>query len=241
MTQITDGSSDILPRVLPQPSNFAVRSEHPVIPSSLNLIGGSGPSRCQTTFSHRWMNPQKDGRMIRRWRCNNTGSSANENRVRTLDIFDNLVARLIGVPRFVVSSPGILREGDSASLEEPARPQVFTFSTCCVQECQEADLESEGCVCKASTTHRHHLVCQPVAACRCTFCDIVIFRFFWSAVFSACYILGGIVVESPGCPLAPAALSELERAITFYEEGSTTRIPSTTVSVPCCSTVRLGH
>jgi hypothetical protein len=55
------------------------------------------------------------------------------------------------------------------------------------------------------------------------------FRFFWSAVFSACYILGGIVVESPGCPLAPAALSELERAITFYEEGSTTRIPSTTV------------
>ncbi|KAF9644982.1 hypothetical protein BDM02DRAFT_3102051, partial [Thelephora ganbajun] len=54
--------------------------------------------------------------------------------------------------------------------------------------------------------------------------------FFWSAVFSACYILGGIVVESPGCPLAPAALSELERAITFYEEGSTTRIPSTTVS-----------
>lgn len=52
--------------------------------------------------------------------------------------------------------------------------------------------------------------------------------FFWSAVFSACYILGGIVVESPGCPLAPAALAELERAITFYEEGSTTRIPSTT-------------
>lgn len=52
--------------------------------------------------------------------------------------------------------------------------------------------------------------------------------FFWSAVFSACYILGGIVVESPGCPLAPAALQELERAITFYEEGSTTRIPSTT-------------
>jgi len=69
------------------------------------------------------------------------------------------------------------------------------------------------------------------------FVTLTIFRFFWSAVFSACYILGGIVVESPGCPLAPAALSELERAITFYEEGSTTRIPSTTVSVPCHSTM----
>jgi len=61
---------------------------------------------------------------------------------------------------------------------------------------------------------------------------LIIFRFFWSAVFSACYILGGIVVESPGCTLASPALSELERAITFYEEGSTTRIPSTTVSGP---------
>lgn len=39
------------------------------------------------------------------------------------------------------------------------------------------------------------------------------------------------MVESPGCPLAPAALAELERAITFYEEGSTTRIPSTTVTM----------
>jgi len=110
--------------------------------------------------------------MIRRWRCNNTESSANENRVRILDIFDNLVARLIGVPRLVVSSSGLLREGDPASLEEPARPQVFTFSTCCVQERQEADFESEGCVRQASTTHRHHLVRQLVAARRCTFCDI---------------------------------------------------------------------
>lgn len=66
----------------------------------------------------------------------------------------------------------------------------------------------------------------------------MIFRFFWSAVFSACYILGGIVVESPGCPLAEAALAELERAITFYEEGSTTRIPSTTV---VCHAVPLIH
>lgn len=71
------------------------------------------------------------------------------------------------------------------------------------------------------------------------FLTLMILRFFWSAVFSACYILGGIVVESPGCPLAPAALSELERAITFYEEGSTTRIPSTTVSVHCHSTMPL--
>ena len=74
-----------------------------------------------------------------------------------------------------------------------------------------------------------------------TFLTLIIFRFFWSAVFSACYILGGIVVESPGCPLAPAALAELERAITFYEEGSTTRIPSTTVSTPYHSTTSPFH
>jgi hypothetical protein len=93
-----DGSSDIQPRVLPQPSNFAVRSGHPVIPNSLNLIGESGPFRCRTTSSHRWTSHRKDGRMIRRWRCNNMESSVNENRVGILEIFNNLMVRLIGVP-----------------------------------------------------------------------------------------------------------------------------------------------
>lgn len=61
---------------------------------------------------------------------------------------------------------------------------------------------------------------------------LALYRFFWSAVFSACYILGGIVAECPGCSLAPAALTELERAVTFYQEGSTTRSPRTTVMCP---------
>ena len=103
VTQIMDGNSDILPRVLPQPSNFVVRSRHPVIPNSLNSTGGSGPSPCQTTFSHRWTSPRKDGRMIRPWPCSNTESSVNENRVRTSEIFDNLAVWLIRVSRLVVS------------------------------------------------------------------------------------------------------------------------------------------
>jgi len=110
-----------------------------------------------------------------------------------------------------------------------------------IQECQEVNLEPEGRACQASTAHRHHLVCRPPKPTCVRFLTLVISRFFWSAVFSACYILGGIVVESPGCPLAPAALLELERTITFYEEGSTTRIPSTTVSTPYHSATSLFH
>ena len=133
--QITDGSLDIPPHVLPQLSNFVARSRHPAIPNSLNWIGGSGPSLCRTTFSHRWTSLRRGGQMIRRWRCNNMVSFVNENRVSSTKLFVNLVVRLIGVSRFVVSSPGLLRESDSASLEEPTRSQVLPFSTGCVQEC----------------------------------------------------------------------------------------------------------
>jgi len=165
----------------------------------------------------------------------------NENRVSTSETSGNFVVRLIGITRFVVPSPGVLREGDPAPLKESTRSQVLSFSPSCVQECQEVNLEPEGRVCQASTAHRHHLVCRPPKPTCVRFLTLMISRFFWSAVFSACYILGGIVVESPGCPLAPAALLELERAITFYEEGSTTRIPSTTVSTPYHSATSLFH
>ena len=132
VAQIMDGSSDTLPRVLPQPSNFAVPSRPPVTPSSLNWIGGSGPSRCRTTFSPHWTSPRKGGQMIRRWRCSNTESFVNENQVCAFETPDNLAVRLIGIPRFAVSSPGLLREGDPAPLQESARPQVLPFSASCV-------------------------------------------------------------------------------------------------------------
>ena len=109
--------------------------------------------------------------MIHRWRCNNTVSSVNENPVRTSQIFDNVTARLIGVSRSVVPSPGLLRESDPASLKEPSRPQVLPFGTGRVQECQETNLESEGRVCQASTTHCHYLVCRLAAVRQCAFHD----------------------------------------------------------------------
>ncbi|KIK09061.1 hypothetical protein K443DRAFT_672096 [Laccaria amethystina LaAM-08-1] len=44
--------------------------------------------------------------------------------------------------------------------------------------------------------------------------------YFWSGIFSACIVLGALVVESPGCTLAGDALRELEATVSFYEEGS---------------------
>ncbi|EPQ56450.1 hypothetical protein GLOTRDRAFT_39370 [Gloeophyllum trabeum ATCC 11539] len=44
--------------------------------------------------------------------------------------------------------------------------------------------------------------------------------FFWSNCFSACIILGALIVEAPGCELASNALQEFDQAYTFYEEGS---------------------
>ncbi|KAF8159717.1 hypothetical protein B0H34DRAFT_655640, partial [Crassisporium funariophilum] len=44
--------------------------------------------------------------------------------------------------------------------------------------------------------------------------------YFWSSIFSACVILGALVVESPGCSLAAGALQELEDTVPFYEQGS---------------------
>lgn len=135
MTQIMDGSSDILPRVLPQPSNSAARLGRPDIPNSSSSIGGSGPFRSQITCSHHWMSPRKGGLMIRRWRCNNTESFVNENQVRTAEIFDDLMVRLIEVSRSAVPSPGLLRESDPSSLKESSRPQVLPFGLGCVQKC----------------------------------------------------------------------------------------------------------
>ena len=167
MTQIMDGSSDILPRVLPQPSNSAVRLGHPDIPNSSSWTGGSGPSHFRITFSHHWTSLRKGGLMIRRWRCNNMESFVNENQVRTSEIFDYLMARLIGVSRSAVPSPGLFRESDPPSLKESSRSQVFPFSPSRVQECQEADFKPEGRICQASATHCHHLVCRLVAELQC--------------------------------------------------------------------------
>ncbi|KAK2463713.1 hypothetical protein APHAL10511_004464 [Amanita phalloides] len=44
--------------------------------------------------------------------------------------------------------------------------------------------------------------------------------FFWSGVYSACIVLGALVVESPRCSLARDAIRELDLALPFYEEGS---------------------
>ncbi|KAG6837163.1 hypothetical protein H0H93_013753 [Arthromyces matolae] len=44
--------------------------------------------------------------------------------------------------------------------------------------------------------------------------------FFWSGYFSSCVVLGVLIVESPGCPLADKAMRELQEAIPFFEEGS---------------------
>ncbi|GLB41965.1 putative fungal specific transcription factor [Lyophyllum shimeji] len=44
--------------------------------------------------------------------------------------------------------------------------------------------------------------------------------FFWSAVFSSCTVLAGLVVHSPGCRLAKEAMRGLETAVPFFEEGS---------------------
>ncbi|KAG1876498.1 hypothetical protein DFJ58DRAFT_178328 [Suillus subalutaceus] len=55
--------------------------------------------------------------------------------------------------------------------------------------------------------------------------------FFWSAIFSACIVLGAIVVDSPQCTLASDALQELEKGIVLYEEGSSPCRPPATVPV----------
>ncbi|KAF7430501.1 hypothetical protein PC9H_006209 [Pleurotus ostreatus] len=54
--------------------------------------------------------------------------------------------------------------------------------------------------------------------------------FFWSSVFSACIIFGALVIESPSCTLSRDALQEFERTLPFYEEGSATTRPPSTLS-----------
>ena len=49
-------------------------------------------------------------------------SFANENLVRTSEILDDLMVRLIGASRSVVPSPGVFRESDPPSLKESSRP-----------------------------------------------------------------------------------------------------------------------
>ncbi|KDQ61553.1 hypothetical protein JAAARDRAFT_704939 [Jaapia argillacea MUCL 33604] len=56
--------------------------------------------------------------------------------------------------------------------------------------------------------------------------------FFWSGIFSACIVLGALVVECPGCTLASNALQELNHTYSFYEEGSRLcRTPATMIMV----------
>ncbi|KAG2364127.1 hypothetical protein BDR07DRAFT_1482839 [Suillus spraguei] len=55
--------------------------------------------------------------------------------------------------------------------------------------------------------------------------------FFWSAIFSACIVLGAIVVDSPHCTLASNALQELEQGMVLYEEGSVPCRPPATIPV----------
>jgi hypothetical protein len=52
------------------------------------------------------------------------------------------------------------------------------------------------------------------------FADSFFHRPFWTGIFTSCYILGGIVIETPSCSLAQPALQELERTIPFYNQGS---------------------
>ncbi|KAH8832595.1 hypothetical protein DL96DRAFT_1416396, partial [Flagelloscypha sp. PMI_526] len=44
--------------------------------------------------------------------------------------------------------------------------------------------------------------------------------FFWSGVFSACIVLGALVVEAPTCSLATDALAKLEETVPFFQERS---------------------
>lgn len=55
--------------------------------------------------------------------------------------------------------------------------------------------------------------------------------FFWSAIFSACIVLGAIVVDSPQCTLASNALQELDQGMVLYEEGSLPCRPPATMLV----------
>ncbi|KAG1746653.1 uncharacterized protein EDB91DRAFT_1118207 [Suillus paluster] len=55
--------------------------------------------------------------------------------------------------------------------------------------------------------------------------------FFWSAIFSACIVLGAIVVDSPQCTLASNALQELEQGMVLYEQGSLPCRPPATMLV----------
>ncbi|KZT27831.1 hypothetical protein NEOLEDRAFT_1059670 [Neolentinus lepideus HHB14362 ss-1] len=54
--------------------------------------------------------------------------------------------------------------------------------------------------------------------------------FFWSNCFSACIILGALIVEAPGCDLASNALQEFDQAYIFYEEGSRLCRPAATMT-----------
>ncbi|KAF8631863.1 hypothetical protein AX15_002133 [Amanita polypyramis BW_CC] len=55
--------------------------------------------------------------------------------------------------------------------------------------------------------------------------------FFWSGIYSACIVLGALVVESPGCTLAKNAIEELNSALPFYEEGSTSCRPPKSLAI----------
>ncbi|KAA1468819.1 hypothetical protein DENSPDRAFT_834268 [Dentipellis sp. KUC8613] len=57
------------------------------------------------------------------------------------------------------------------------------------------------------------------------------FWFFWTAGFSACFVTGVLITESPGCSIAPTALPELNDFITLYEEASAPCRPVGTVAV----------
>lgn len=56
--------------------------------------------------------------------------------------------------------------------------------------------------------------------------------YLWSVVFSACIILGALIVESPQCSLSGDALKKLEEGVPFYEAGSPQcRPPATAIGL----------
>ncbi|KAF8638943.1 hypothetical protein AX16_010417 [Volvariella volvacea WC 439] len=55
--------------------------------------------------------------------------------------------------------------------------------------------------------------------------------FFWANMYSACLVLGTLIVESPTCSLAEASLRELEVGAKLYDEASRPCRPPETVSI----------
>ncbi|KAH7914825.1 fungal-specific transcription factor domain-containing protein [Hygrophoropsis aurantiaca] len=53
--------------------------------------------------------------------------------------------------------------------------------------------------------------------------------FFWSGIFSACIVLGALVIDSSRCSLAQNALQEFDQALVLYDQGSKSCRPPATL------------